>query len=220
VTALYQTVLGRAPGTGDVAAWTGYLAANANLAGVGTVVHAFFDAPEYRNRPVTPWLHVFLLFRAMLGRDPNAGELGAWAEDVLNRVNPVVGLFGASAEFRNLVPNLQDSAAVGTAVTRLYLEALGRSPTAPELGSAVQLVLATGDFIAIAVQVFDSVEYLQVPRTLAQHVTVLFRALLARNPGLGEVAAWVGVFGARLSPMVDAVASSAEFQARCPALFR
>jgi hypothetical protein len=36
---------------------------------------------------------------------------------------------------------------------------------------------------------FNTGEYLGVPRTLADHVTVLYRALLARVPEAGEIEA-------------------------------
>jgi len=36
-----------------------------------------------------------------------------------------------------------------------------------------------------------SLEYLSVPRTLADHVIVLYRTLLAREPDAGGLAGWV-----------------------------
>jgi hypothetical protein len=53
IVGFYQDAFGRMPSLAEVAAWVDYLAVNPTLLGVGTVVHAAFDGPEYRSRPVT-----------------------------------------------------------------------------------------------------------------------------------------------------------------------
>ncbi len=220
VSAFYQAALGRNPSAAEVNAWVEYLRDHPHLGGATVLVRTFFDGPEYRQRPVTPWLHVWLLYGSILGRAPSAGELAAWVGDLLARFDPILPLFVNSAEFRGLVPSLRDSTPVIAAVTRLYQEALGRTPSDAEVAAWAAYLLATGDMTGVAQRFFDSAEYLIAPRTVAEHSTRLYRALLAREPGLEEVAAVVGALATQLTDIEDAFVRSPEFLARCEALFR
>jgi matrixin len=220
VSAFYQTALGRNPSTAEVDAWVEYLRDNPHLGGATVLVRTFFDGPEYRQRPVTPWLHVWLLHAAILGRAPSADELAVWVGNLLARFDPILPLFVNSAEFRGLVPSLRDPAPVMAAVTRLYQGALGRTPSAAEVSAWAAYLLATGDMTGVAERFFDSPEYLVAPRTLAEHSTRLYRALLARDASFDEVAAVVGALATQLTDIEDAFVRSSEFLARCAALFR
>jgi hypothetical protein len=66
----------------------------------------------------------------------------------------------------------------------------------------------------------NSIEYLTTPRTLDQHVTLLYRALLGRMPGPGETTPWVTQLAEQVAIVVDAFVNSAEFRARLPVLFQ
>jgi hypothetical protein len=71
-----------------------------------------------------------------------------------------------------------------------------------------------------AVEVFfNSLEYLAVPRTLADHVTILYRALLAREPDAREQALWVDDLAGQLTTLEDNVMASPEFEAHVYRLF-
>ena len=52
-----------------------------------------------------------------------------------------------------------------------------------------------------------------MPRTLADHVTVLYRALLAREPDAGEQALWVDYLTGQLVTIENNVMASPEFEA-------
>ena len=65
----------------------------------------------------------------------------------------------------------------------------------------------------------NSVEYLAVPRTLADHVTALYRALLAREPEAGGLAKGVEYLAGQLTTLEDDIMGSPEFEARVYALF-
>ena len=216
---LYANVLGRAPTAAEVAQWSAFLAANPNLDGASGIVHAIFDGAEYRQRPATPWSHVYLLFLSVLGRAPGADELGAWTTDLIARLDSLLPLFTGSQEFRNLVPDVTDPAAAAAAVTRLYQQTLGRAPSAAELANFTGYLVATGDMLGVAQAVFGSVEYLGAPRTLAQRVTAMFRALLARDPLPAEVDYFAGVLASRVADMETAFIASPESQARFLTLF-
>ena len=66
---------------------------------------------------------------------------------------------------------------------------------------------------------FNSLEYLSMPRTLADHVTVLYRALLAREPDTGGLAWWVDDLAGQLAMLEDDIMASPEFETRVYRLF-
>jgi len=220
VTDLFAAALGRAPSAGEIDLWTGYLRANPNLAGADGIVHAVFDGAEYRGRPGTPWTHVYLLFVTVLGRAPGSGELGAWTADVIGRLNEVLPVFVSSEEFRNLVPSLANRTAAAAAVTRLFQQALGRAPSAGDLQAWTDYLVATGDMLGFARAVYGSVEYLGTPRTLAQHVTTMFRGFLAREPLAAEVAFFTDSVGDDIAPIEDVFVGSGESAARFQGVFQ
>lgn len=213
VTGFYRHALGREPSPTEVAGWLSFLQADPSLARARSMTHAFFDGPEYRARPVTPESHVTALYRAILGRDPGAAELNGWIALLVGRLDTVPRLFVRSPEFHGLAPDCHDTDALGGLVTRLYEKALGRSPGAGELNLWVSgIILRDCDIEGAVTAIFRSEEYLSVPRTLAEHVTILYRALLAREPGAGEVAPWVDELAAPF--IADQLIESPEFAIR------
>ena len=114
---------------------------------------------------------------------------------VLDRFNTLLPAFIESPEFQRLVPSCQDQAAVPLLVGRLYQQVLRRVASPDELAWWTQDII-TWCALEEAVDIFfNSLEYLSVPRTLADHVTVLYRALLAREPDAEGLAWWVDDLG-------------------------
>jgi hypothetical protein len=104
-------------------------------------------------------------------------------------------------------------------VGRLYQQVLRRVAGAEELAWWTQDI-RTWCALEEAVEVFfTSLEYLSVPRTLADHVTVVDRALLAREPDAGGLAWWVEYLAGQLAALEDDIMASPEFEARVYALF-
>ena len=104
-------------------------------------------------------------------------------------------------------------------VGRLYQQVLRRVASAEELAWWTPDIV-TWCALQDAVEVFfNSLEYLSVPRTLADHVTVLYRALLAREPDAGGLAWWVDDLAGQLATLEDDVMASPEFEARVYRLF-
>lgn len=220
VTDLFVSALGRSPTDAEVAFWGMQLRADPGAAGAAGIVHAVFEGAEYRARPVTPWTYVYLLFVNILGRAPGTGELGAWTADVIGRLNEPVPLFVGSQEFQNLVPSLAQRVAAGGAVARLFERALGRPATADELQIWTDYLAGTGDMLGFARAVFGSVEYLATPRTLAQHVTAMFRGLLAREPLPAEVAFFTDSIAGGVAPIEDVFLASGDAAARFQGILR
>jgi hypothetical protein len=196
-----------------------YLEAEPTVAATSAMIHAFFDGAEYRARPVTPWDHVTALYRAILGRAPDPAGLDWWVGVLLDRLNTALPLFLESPEFHRLVPDCREGSPMAALVTRLYEEALGHTPTLDEVTAWTQYLLATCDLDGVVVAFFNAAEYLRVPRTLADHVTSLYQALLAREPAEAEETFWVTYLAGQLALLEEGFIQSPEFQARWQQLF-
>jgi uncharacterized delta-60 repeat protein len=219
VTDVYQAALVRQPDTSEVAYWVDVLTTGPTPNTVRGMLHVVFESPEFRQRPVNPWQYVEALYQAMLGREPDQAELDWWVQAVLDRFNTLLPAFLDSPEFQRLVPDCQDLGAVTLLVGRLYQQVLRRVPNWEEI------VWWTDDIITWcaleeAVEFFfNTLDYLSEPRTLADHVTVLYGALLAREPDAGERALWVDDLAGQLVTIESDVMASPEFETHVYSLF-
>jgi len=207
VAGFYRYALGREPSATEVAGWVSFLRVDSTLDRARLMTHGFFDGPEYRARKVTRPDHVTALYRAILGRDPDASGLNGWVGAIQDRVASTVRSFIGSPEFHALVPSCQDEPAVRALLIRLYEKGLGRSPDVVQLENLVSSLMTNCDIGAIVVGFLGD-----IPRTPGEYVAILYRVLLSREPGLGEVAPWVEFLAA---PFIeDQFIDSAEFAAR------
>jgi uncharacterized delta-60 repeat protein len=219
VTEVYQVTLVRQPDGGEVAYWVDVLTTEPTPDMVRGMFHVIFDGPEFRQRPVNPWQYVDALYQALLGRAPNQAELDWWVQAVLDRMNTPLPEFLAAPEFQRLVPSCQDQAAVTLLVGRLYQQVLLRVASPEELAWWTQDIVSWCAVEEAVPVFFTSLEYLHVPRTLVDHVTVLYRALLAREPDAGELAWWVDDLAEQLAALEDDMMDSPEFETRVYHLF-
>jgi hypothetical protein len=219
VTDVCLAALGRQPDAGEVDDWVDVLETEPTPDTARGMLHVVFDSPEFRQRPVNPWQYVAALYEAMLGREPNRAEMDWWVQAVLDRFNTLLPAFVESPEFQRLVPSCQDQAAVTLLVGRLYQQVLRRVASLEELTWWTQTII-TRCAVEDAVELFfNTGEYLGVPRTLADHVTVLYRALLAREPDARERDWWVDDLAGQLAALEDDVMASPEFEAHVYRLF-
>jgi hypothetical protein len=219
VEGFYAEALARAPSPAEVADWVAYLEADPTVATTSAMIHAFFDGLGSRARPRTVCDEATTLYQAILGRWPAPEEATHWAREVLGRFNTAIPLFIDSPEFQRLVPTCQDHTAVAALVTRLYEQALGRTPSAAEVAEWSGVSMTWCDLTSVVADFFNSLEYLSVPRTLADHVNILYQALLAREPAAEEDALWVTYLAGQLALIEEGFIQSAEFQARWQSLF-
>jgi hypothetical protein len=157
---------------------------------------------------------VTALYRAILGREPDAPELDGWVGLLLDRLDTAVPLFIGSPEFHSLVADCRDAPTIRMLVTRLYEKALGRTPRGDEVTAWTDHIVTTCALEGDVVAFLNSPEYLGVPRTLADHVAILYAALLARESGPGEMTPWVSFLAGQLGPLEDALIDSAEFRSQ------
>ena len=191
VMGFYRYVLGREPDPPETAGWLSFVRAEPTVGRGRVVTHAFFDGPEYRGRPFTSTRHVSALYRAVLGRDGDPAGQDGWVSSFEQRRLSLPRLFVDSPEFHTVVPDCHDEPVVRALIVRIYQQALRRTPTDSEV-NLWMFTFSTNCQIEMAVRtILNLPEYADVPRTLAEQVEVLYRALLARGPSPAEVASWV-----------------------------
>jgi uncharacterized delta-60 repeat protein len=219
VTEVYEVALARQPDAGEEAYWVDVLTTTPTPDIVRGMLHVVFESPEFRQRPLTPWEYVTALYRAMLGRDPDQLELDWWVQAVVERFDTLLPAFLASPEFQQLVPDCQDLGGVTLLVGRLYQHVLGRVASWEEIvwwTNDISTWCALEEAVAFF---FNTLKYLGEPRTLDEHVTVLYGALLAREPDAGEQAWWVDDLAGQLADLEDEIMASPEFETRVYRLF-
>jgi hypothetical protein len=219
VAGFYQSVLDRTPSFPELNGWTAFLEANPTPASASGLAHTFLDGPEYLARPVTLNGFVTLLYHLFLDRTPDAAGLAGWTGLLQEQFDTALPGFVNSAEFQALLPNLHDAPAVRPVVTRLYQNVLARTPSASEVTAWTDYIVATGDVLGTARGFFDSAEYNGTARTLAEHVAVLYRTFLGREPAPSEVPQWVTFLEGFRASVEDAFIASPEFQAHFRGLF-
>ena len=216
----YQAILGRAASPSETSAWTGYLLANPTPAGAAGFSHTFLDGAEYLATPVTHQSFVSVLYRVFLGREPDAPGLAGWVGLLQDNFDSLLPGFVGSPEFSSLLPSHQNRPAVESVVRRLYQQVLGRSaPAASEVAGWTDYIVATGDLLGVARGFFRSAEYNASSRTLLQHVGVLYRTFLGREPALSEATPWQNLLLSYRVAIEDQFIASAEFQGHFRALF-
>lgn len=182
VTLLYGNVLGRAPSPTDLGYWVGRLEDGLSRAAV--VVH-FSESPEHvtRTEPaqqaydaahdITEWADdVYRLYRAVLGREPDAGGFESWAGMLAagqRTLAQAVAGFMASPEFQATYGAAADDRAF---VTLLYENVLGRAPDPAGLDGWVARLEAGMDRVKLVGFFMASAEFVaQTAADLVAFVT-------------------------------------------------
>lgn len=218
VAGFYEAVLDREADASELTGWVSFILANPTPASASAMVHGFLDGSEYLGRTATLESHVALLYRLLLGRAPDEDGLAEWVGRLQVQFDTALPGFVSSPEFQRLMPDVRDRGSVNAVVTRLYHEVLGRNPAASEVAAWTDYIGTTGDVQGVARGFLGSREYNAAPRTLAQHVGILYRSFLGREPTLAETAPWVSFFEAFRAGVEDAFIASPEFQARFQSL--
>jgi hypothetical protein len=214
VRGLYREVLGRTPSAAEVSAWVNHLASTPQPSGAQDMIRVFLSGPENRGRATTLAAYVRLLYSVTLGRVPAAAEVDAWVGALTARFNRLVPGFVNSPEFLALGLSTPPH----DVVRRLYQQTLGRSPSAEEVNGWVDILNLTGDWETVAIGFLNSPEYLGTPRSFGDHIVVLYRTFLGRQPAPAEVAAWLDVLSGYLRDIEDGFINSQEFAGRIASL--
>jgi len=224
----YVEVLGRVPLANEDNNWHSGLVAGRHTG--ASVAHGFFSSSEFQRRPgITNTVYVDILYRALLGRDRNSGEGLRWIgllDTGLPREDVLAG-FISSAEFVSIChqSNIQRGSYTpppgGMArvfVRRLYVDGLGRQPTATEVTNWTNRLLSgshTG--ASVAYGFFFSDEMRRQNLSNEQFVNRLYKALFGRDRNPSEGMSWVNQLqnGASRYSVYVAFVNSDEFNRIC-----
>jgi hypothetical protein len=214
---LYQAYFLRLPDADGIDHWRRSLAAGLSLAAVSD---GFAGSPEFiaRYGALDDRGFVSLVYRNVLGREPDLGGLDHWARQLAagaSRGTVMTG-FSESAEFvgRTGTPG-PTTDAVG-AVARLYLAYFGRQPDTSGLISWVGR-LGAGTRLADVSQAFaGSPEFVGRYGTLGDDafVDLVYRNVLGRSADPSGLAHWVGRLqsGASRGAVMLGFSESVEFR--------
>src|SRR5262245_58320174 len=118
VARFYSDVLDRAPEPAGAAGWGNFIRGNCNASGFSTLARGFYGSPEFvQTKSLTLNQLVGKFYLAMLGRTAEPAGTAAWA-GVLRQARLKIALSGfvPSAEFRSLLPDRTNRAAVTVVV--------------------------------------------------------------------------------------------------------
>ena len=218
VIGVYLEVLGREPDAKGLRAWTDFLEGSCRASGFATVTAGFLDSVEFRtDRALTLEQLAGTFYRAFLGREPTPSELGAWLARLRTARQEGADIIVGSAEFGALVP--RSAEAVTGLVRRLYAQLLQRTASESELSAWVSYVLATADVRGTVETFIVSPEFERRALSTRGYVTLLYRALLARDPDAVGLRAQEDLWSDRLLQTVgNVLIGSTEFQATLPRL--
>lgn len=199
---LYRATLGREPDSPGLAGWTERLS-DGGIA-LAKAAEGFVLSPEFQGRYAGQDTHGFvtLLYRNVLGREPDAVGLAGWTDLLASgRMRPaeVVLGFSESAEFRAAT-----AAAVLTVsaeglqmrhapeLFRLYHATLGRAPDAGGFFGWLELMAAGRSFAEVVRGFTGSHEFRATygQTSDADFLTLLYRNVLDRAPDAAGFAAW------------------------------
>lgn len=180
VRGLYFDILGRAPDSGGLAAWTGQLA---NGASTTDVARALWECPEHRGYQVDAYYQTFL------NRNADSGGRQHWVNQMLGGMSEeaVMSAFAATQEYKQIHAG---SSALSIA---LYQDILGRTPSSFETNDrASSLNANTQTLAAIIRSLVDSHErHLKL-------VDAYYQQYLNRQPDPGGRNAWTGQLDLKL----------------------
>ena len=208
--ALYQRVLGREPDPAGFSFWicttpaTVSPCGNLGVAGLGQMVDDFLQSQEGMNTD----FQVPAIYQAILGRQPVFAE---WSSSVAPfRVNDTpAGWSAAAAVLINTLLNSTEYASrygppgnTSNVVFNLYRNSLNRQPTSVELANGIATVTTSG-LSALFSTIFTGAEFQNTgafasASAATDHsnnlfVTLIYFAVLARDPDPSGYAFWVGV---------------------------
>ena len=232
VTRLYSVVLGRTPDEVGMNDWYNKLTSHEQTA--SEVVRGFFFSQEYLDKEKDNYSYILDLYRCMLNREGDPAGISYWKVRLdagVPRINVLKG-FVDSKEFNELCASYgitKGTVDVETSsesymkvydfVVRLYEKALGRSPDYADLVDWQHKLITheyTGTDVAYGF-IFSPENLANTEGDNSKFVTVLYRAIMGREPDDAGLADWVGQLdnGADKEDIFAGFVNSSEFAALC-----
>ena len=232
VSRLYRNFLKREPDEKGLAAWVDALVLG--RATGAKVVSGFVLSPEYEANSLSNEEYITALYRTIFNREPDAEGLNAWIavmENTCTNINKkILKGFINSDEFINLCKDMgiepggygdepiDPSVRIEAFVSRLYRLCLERTHDCEGLNNWVKaLVRRTATGSSVVKGFFNSQEFLNRNLNDEQFVTILYRAILDREPDQAGRKSWIDALerGYTRNQVLDGFLKSMEFGDLC-----
>ena len=232
VSRLYRNFLKREPDEKGLDAWIDALVSG--RATGSKVVSGFVLSSEYEANSLSNEEYITAFYRTILNREPDAEGLNAWIavmENTCTNINKkILKGFINSDEFINLCKDMgiepggygdepiDPSVRIEAFVSRLYRLCLERTHDCEGLNNWVKaLVRRTATGSSVVKGFFNSQEFLNRNLNDEQFVTILYRAILDREPDQAGRKSWIDALerGYTRNQVLDGFLKSMEFGDLC-----
>ena len=232
ITRCYRIILGRAPDAGGLQTWYNELTSGRKTA--SEIIDRFVNSPEYLNKNYNYGDSVDILYRAMLGRNADAGGKANWVKKLENgqTLAHVINGFCFSKEFRDLcdsygikagfvnIPNTDTTAEgkIKAFVQRCYRIILDREADPSGMQTWYEQ-LSSGKRAAAEIidRFVNSPEFSGKNYNSSDSVEILYKAMLGRGSDAAGKANWVGKMdaGQPFAVVINGFCVSKEFTGIC-----
>ncbi len=227
VTRFYQKCLDRVPDVQELEGWLNALE-NGSLAGAD-VANSFIFSEEFINRNTSNEEFVIILYRAFFDREPDTGGYNSLVNYLYRGASrkAILNGFINSQEFENLCESYginpyrgatTEGGSVQDFVTRFYQQCLRREPEQEGLNGWVAALQNGSQFGAdFAKGIIFSPEFINRNTSNEEFVTILYRALLDREPDTGGYNGWLNQLSSGISrqDVLNGFIYSKEFENLC-----
>ena len=224
----YDKILGRAPDEAGLLDWCGQIASGKK--GGSAIVQAFIGSQEFIGKKYNDEQVVTILYRAMLGREPDAHGKADW----LNKLSfgltydAIIWGFTGSQEFIGICKKYSMTPGTITLskardknwglteyVSRMYTECLGRKYDVNGLENWCQQVLSNRiTVVDVARGFFFSKEFLDKKLPDTEYVHRLYRTMFGRNEDAPGMLNWMNALNQKKTRefVFDGFTGSQEFK--------
>lgn len=210
---LYNVILLREPDPKGLEEWVNQLKSGVETG--AEVTRGFVFSKEFIERNYSNEEYISLLYKAILGRDPDEAGLAAWVSELetgFSRLHICSGFVG-SVEFTKLCESygitrgsIQSSDLVDQNenltrfVSRLYTLILQRKPDRTGLSQWVSQLYNHNNTAAVVISGFtNSVEFKERSFTDEEYITILYQTIFNRAPDSEGMNTWKGNLDAGMS---------------------
>ena len=223
VTGFYEACLLRSPDQTGLTHWV-----NALLSGEITakeLSEGFLFSPEFTNLNTTDQEFVTTLYQVFMGREPDAGGLTHWINNIndgMSRSN-LLDNFAGSNEFENIcseygINAVAEESLVEQFVIRFYEKCLNRVPDQEGLNHWVNgLENSSLTGADLAESFIFSQEFYNIGTSDEEFLLILYQAFFNRQPDTDGYNHWADALnnGTSRANVLDGFTSSVEFETLC-----
>lgn len=226
----YQNFLDRNPDVEGINYWTGELLTH-KVTGADVIL-SFYTSAEFTNNKVSNEEFLRLVYKTVLGREPDAGGFDYWMGYMRQGYTQlyILNQFVLSAEFADLCRNANievgsitvttekdNSVAFSNFVKRSFEAVMDREIDPGALNAYTQHFLSGKSAAEYFTILFTSAEFKSRNLSNQEIVDTIYRAILNRSADAGGLSLYVSYLNRGVSPLyvIASIISSSEFNDIC-----